>query len=541
MSKLTTSQKLLTFLFLGIIFLYCFNQLKESDAFYHLKTGQLIWEQKSIPHADIFSYSAYGAPWVTHEWLAEVIFYLVHKLSGFWGLIGFVAFIALLTYYAVFRLALKIGANFYLAILFLFFFGYSTFKFWFPRPHIFVYLLFAILIFLLENYRRQPKTRYLWLIALDIWFWANINASVILGLSILIFYLIGKSLTGDDKKGVINLGFTTGAAILLSFINPNTYKIFVYSIYIQPTIRTLKISEWQSIISFWRQTEIFVFLVQMVLADVFLAWYFFLRKKSNDLIAGGLIIGISILPFISLRHYAFWPLIAIAPLALAASDILKRTINRISSRQSAIILSLLGLILLGTRAVTFPRSPLNKSLLPVQAADFIETNHLQGPFFNLYNEGGYLIWRFWPKERVFIDGRSEVYTQKQIEEIFTIVGNLQDWDKLINEKYHINYFILAYSPEPLTKSIRPLVLRLMEDDWPLIYWDDAVIIFVRNCPKTQTLIEKYQFRYISPFKNPSTIPAIEAKSAAQEIRTLLKRSPQSLVAQDYARLFLSSH
>jgi len=44
----------------------------------------------------------------------------------------------------------------------------------------------------------------------------------------------------------------------------------------------------------------------------------------------------------------------------------------------------------------------------VGAADYIENNHLDGPLFNAYSWGGYLMWRL-PWLPVSIDGRTNLY------------------------------------------------------------------------------------------------------------------------------------
>ncbi len=43
---------------------------------------------------------------------------------------------------------------------------------------------------------------------------------------------------------------------------------------------------------------------------------------------------------------------------------------------------------------------------PAGAADFLISHRITQPIFNTYEYGGYLIWRLWPQERVFIDGRA---------------------------------------------------------------------------------------------------------------------------------------
>src|SRR5258708_5295313 len=109
-------QKVSLILFLAAIFLCSFNQISGSDTFYHIKTGEVILRSGAIPHADIYLASATGNLWVTHEWLGEIIFYLVYLLAGFLGLIVFVSLIATLTYYILLRIAESHGANLYVSI-----------------------------------------------------------------------------------------------------------------------------------------------------------------------------------------------------------------------------------------------------------------------------------------------------------------------------------------------------------------------------------------------------------------------------------------
>jgi hypothetical protein len=52
-------------------------QLPAYDLFWQLKTGELILQSRSIPRADVFSFTAAGQPWVVQEWLAEVLFFLL--------------------------------------------------------------------------------------------------------------------------------------------------------------------------------------------------------------------------------------------------------------------------------------------------------------------------------------------------------------------------------------------------------------------------------------------------------------------------------
>src|ERR1700761_4560256 len=58
----------------------------DGDTYWHLATGRWILEHRGVPATDPFSYAAVGRPWVTHEWLSEVVMVLFWKAFGWWGL-----------------------------------------------------------------------------------------------------------------------------------------------------------------------------------------------------------------------------------------------------------------------------------------------------------------------------------------------------------------------------------------------------------------------------------------------------------------------
>ena len=46
--------------------------------FQNLKLGKIIWETKTIPNTNLFSYTNPNFPFINHHWLSENIFYLHH-------------------------------------------------------------------------------------------------------------------------------------------------------------------------------------------------------------------------------------------------------------------------------------------------------------------------------------------------------------------------------------------------------------------------------------------------------------------------------
>ena len=82
-------------------------EISDTDFWWHLKTGQYIYEHHALPVPDPFAYtSAMGAPAyageertryfnLTHEWLTQWLVYGIYRAAGFGGVVLFRA--ALLT------------------------------------------------------------------------------------------------------------------------------------------------------------------------------------------------------------------------------------------------------------------------------------------------------------------------------------------------------------------------------------------------------------------------------------------------------------
>src|SRR5262245_39480316 len=85
--------RLVVLFFMILIFAAAARPISDPDFWWHLRTGQYIAETKSIPYTDMFSTLRFGSEWVTHEWLSEVLMFLIFRVAGFAGLIIFFALI----------------------------------------------------------------------------------------------------------------------------------------------------------------------------------------------------------------------------------------------------------------------------------------------------------------------------------------------------------------------------------------------------------------------------------------------------------------
>src|SRR5687768_17264762 len=73
-------------IFLGTLLILALDNdgrlLGDADTGYHIRAGEFIIDNLTIPQTDIFSYLTPPLPWTLHEWLSEVIMALVHRFRS---------------------------------------------------------------------------------------------------------------------------------------------------------------------------------------------------------------------------------------------------------------------------------------------------------------------------------------------------------------------------------------------------------------------------------------------------------------------------
>ena len=58
------------------------TKIADLDFWWQMKAGQLVVENRAVPRADVFSYTAQGHEYVDHEWLFQVIQYATYSVAG---------------------------------------------------------------------------------------------------------------------------------------------------------------------------------------------------------------------------------------------------------------------------------------------------------------------------------------------------------------------------------------------------------------------------------------------------------------------------
>ena len=196
LQKMTT-RRLFTALFLLSLFATAVRETLDPDMWWHLRTGETIL-QHSIPRQDVFSFTVPNNAWITHEWLSQVVMWLIYRAGGLPGLILVFALLITLTFWLLYRVC---AGRPYLAAFVVLLSAFASAIVWGARPQIFNLLLTAVFVHLIERVRSgELAPRWLWLLPPLTALWANLHSGYMLGVILLATYAAAMSIEQLAKK-----------------------------------------------------------------------------------------------------------------------------------------------------------------------------------------------------------------------------------------------------------------------------------------------------------------------------------------------------
>ena len=171
----------------------------------------------------------------------------------------------------------------------------------------------------------------------------------------------------------------------------------------------------------------------------------------------------------------------------AFSDRIQKTSASLKGHvlQAVVILSVTAIALAGGKVLGMPfmKYEFDKKKLPVEAVEFAERNRIEGRLFNTYHFGGYLIYKGFPRDGVFVDGRADMY-DAFLKNYFDVVDLKPEWKEVL-ERFDIEWMLISAN-SPLS------VLLLETDQWSLVYADKVANVFVRKGPLNAGLRDRYK-------------------------------------------------
>ncbi len=119
---------------------------RDSDAGWHIRTGEAILATGTLPRTDPYSFTRAGQPWFAWEWLADVAAGSIHRTLGLKGVAVFYAAAISAGVWLWFRLHWALGGNFLIACAMAPLLLSTCNIHWLARPHVlsWIFLLLAV-------------------------------------------------------------------------------------------------------------------------------------------------------------------------------------------------------------------------------------------------------------------------------------------------------------------------------------------------------------------------------------------------------------
>ncbi|MEW6685221.1 MAG: tetratricopeptide repeat protein [Candidatus Edwardsbacteria bacterium] len=566
-SKEDLAKYALMFLLLAFLATMTITKLADIDIWMHLKTGEYILKEKTIPKTDIFTYTVYGRPWLTHEWLFALISFLLYTVSGVNGLIIFKFLLCMAVFFVLFQILRNVfKADIYLSSFILtltILLSQNGFE---VRAQLVTFLFVSLLLFFLLRLKYQGKAgrKFLsfpvFLILLLFFLWANFHFGFFFGLLVLAIFLGGETIRwriarffpssrlkgGNPLPEASYLCFLFAlyvSSLFICLLNPATYHLlllpfkFVFFVPPEAGLPLEFISEYHSIFHPSQQGVTIILYFKIVF--LFTAVSFLVNWKNFDptnfvLFAAFGILSSQAVRFIPLFAIVTAPLLTHNVQSIASKAKSYRLLRAFSlPSKITIVLFLLLIAVSGLiRGHNMGQGIWRKvglgvfeQAFPIKALDFLEREGITGRIFNSFNLGGYIIGR---GHKVFIDSRGDVCGKHLMEEWIEITTATGNFEQLIN-KYHLDYFVLEY---PTTGSPSWGIHRYLHQNpaWGLIYWDDVALVYLRRAPQYEEIIKKNGYKFLGQAFTGWGRDDLPIDDLLNEMKEKLKEDPKCLKA-----------
>ncbi len=440
--------------------------LGDPDTFWHVAAGNWIVGHGAVPHVDPFSYTRAGAPWVAHEWLAEVLFALAHRAAGWSGVAALTAaavgaaFLQLARHLgrwlpggAVLLLSLMAACCVSPVIL--------------ARPHALALPFLEAWVAGLFIARAEQRAPSPWLLPV-MCIWANLHGGYMLGL--LLVLPLGLEALVDApadalpawRGTLLRWGAFLLGAVVAAALTPHGPAGLLFP------FQLVGIAEL-SFITEWRPTDFGTLqpLELVLAAGLYVALTRGARLPPVRIL---MLLGLLHLALSHTRHQALAGMIA--PLLLAGPIGAALPLPRPGRARAGWALggaaAAAGMLVL---RLTMPAAPGGNSAVPSAALAHVPPPLAAQPVFNDYGFGGYLIS---VGIRPFIDGRADLYGPAFLRDYAAATAPNHAVLERLLAAYGIQWTLLPPgSPAAELLDLMP--------GWCRLHADGVAVVHARSC------------------------------------------------------------
>ncbi len=452
--------------------------LADGDTGWHIRTGELILETGRAPVADPFSFSRPGQPWFAWEWLADVVLARTWRWRGLAGVAALSGAVLALAATALLARILRRGCGLWTGIGATLAAVSASSTHYLARPHVFSILFYTLALWILAEDRGQ-RGPLVWLLVPLSALWVNLHAGFVAWLATLGLLMV-LCVAQRNWSQVRRYGTLAALCCLASFLNPYGWQLHLHvARYLNSSWIMDNVQEFQS--PSIRSEGMIVFAL-LLLATVALA-------PKADRFEAMLVLVWGFLALRSARHVPFFAIAAAPVLASGVAVYWARMASRAGSRTAVRICWELAqeyglrpraslwlplsaaVVMLAVPGAGFP-----DTIFPVRAVERnLEQLTPPGAMPRILTSdqwGDYLIYRLYPAQRVFFDGRSDFFGPAIGSDYVKLLAGEKSWRELL-DRYQFDLALLPHAWALSTALDR-------EPEWRQVYRDPVAVLYARD-------------------------------------------------------------
>lgn len=523
----TNHQRILIFLFLVSVFLLALNKIEDTDTWMHLSFGRLIWELKALPAKEPFIYPSYDMPFSYSSWLFGLIYYLAYLSFKIYGVILLKAITVTSAFYILLRDSLRPYKNHVISIIVMTIIVIMTRHRFVERPDTFLMVFLSFSIFSLNAFVYDNK-KYIYALPFVHMLWANSHSSINLMFVPFGAFIVGgiierfinsklkmrnDRLEAFSKSQLKTIGLIFIASFIASLISP--YFISQYTFGAQ-----FLASDWwkQQIIELnpptWQTTK-WPYIVTVAIAISFVLRWIIGGFGGLSLIHLFMVIPFVVLSFTALRFVFLLGIVAGPIVARNISTILEEARGRTKGSKvqestarpiTALVAIWIILYTILTIAKVEPFDDkekvfgfgINYDFVPEGALGYMDRRNITGRVFNLFQWGGYITWRDFPKRTAFVDGRG--YLSGDLLEKLGLARSRHSVLEELYRQYGFESILVEYPiiTPAISETLSERDAALSDPGWALVYWDDQSLVYLKRGGRYDSIIKEDEYRLIMP-------------------------------------------
>ncbi len=443
-------------------------RLDDNSFLWHFRTGRLILDD-GIPRHDVFSYTVPGSRWVAQSWLAELLYGLLDRAAGPVGVRFLTGALGAALGWTCWRIAVGAAHDRLRAAgigLVAFVTALNVFG---ERPLSYGLVGAALLVLAVEQPGSWIGRRPLVALPVLFWVWGNTHGSMSLGYVYVALHLAGRWLDGVNpwrSARERSIAVATLLSVVVLIANPYGVGLLLFPLELVTRGEVLSgVVEWMS--------PDFRSLLGMAFAAWLTVLIVTLTRGANRPARRDLVV---VVPFVLLGLWAQRNVGIAAIMTLPVAGRAVATRARAEDANPRFVLAcgaLLALLVVVFSASAVAEPDFDLRGYPVRAFEYLDERELIGErIFTTDRDAGFVIAKYWPRQRVFLDDRFDMYPASIVADYEAISDAKPSWDDVL-ERYGVTVVVWE-------KSRGLAQLLAIDERWEQVYSDKEYVVFLRR-------------------------------------------------------------